>query len=249
MTSLHVATVNIRNLMDRWDERLPLLLADFAALQPDVCAMQEVVYPLQQDRVIAAGGAATYAVHRGAAQRPEWGNSLLVRDGLAGGDLRRVDLGYGRAAIRITIDGPAGPPVVVASTHLHHEASDAAIRDEQTRLLIEWLDEGWGGEVQVVMGDFNAPPNEPAYGRMTAAGFRSAHTEANGSEPAATWPSGIVAPGMDSDGDPACLDYIWVRGDAAVVSCRLVFDRPAVGDPTLYPSDHLGLAAILQPGR
>jgi hypothetical protein len=53
---------------------------------------------------------------------------------------------------------------------------------------------------------------------------------------------------MDSDGDPGCLDYIWLRGTAAVDDCRLVFDRPAVGDPTLYPSDHLGLAAHLRIG-
>jgi hypothetical protein len=84
---------------------------------------------------------------------------------------------------------------------------------------------------------------------MLEAGFRSAHLEANGQEPAVTWPSGIVAPGMDTDGDPGCLDYIWVRGSAAVVSCRVVLDRPAVGDPTLFPSDHVGLSAQLSVGR
>ena len=63
-----------------------------------------------------------------------------------------------------------------------------------------------------------------------------------------TWPSGLQAPAMDTDGDPDCLDYIWLRGAAAVDDCRLVFDRPAVDDPTLYPSDHLGLAAHLRIG-
>ena len=51
---LRVATLNLRNLADRWDERLPLLLADFAALQPDLIGLQEVVYPLQQDRLLGA---------------------------------------------------------------------------------------------------------------------------------------------------------------------------------------------------
>lgn len=249
MTNLHVATINIRNLMDRWNERLPLLLADFAALQPDVCALQEVVFPLQQDRVIAAGGAATYAIHRGAAQRPEWGNSLLVRDGLHDDGADRVDLGHGRAANRVRVTPPGGVPVIVASAHLHHEVPDDAIRDEQARLLVEWLDEASSGEDQIVMGDFNAPPSEPAYARMVAAGFRSGHLEANGSEPAVTWPSGIVAAGMDTEGAPACLDYIWVRGDIAVVSCRLAFHRPAVSDRTLYPSDHFGLSAVVKSGR
>jgi hypothetical protein len=53
---------------------------------------------------------------------------------------------------------------------------------------------------------------------------------------------------MDTDGDPACLDYIWLRGAARVGSARLVFDRPDPADGTLYPSDHLGIAAVLEIG-
>lgn len=80
MDRLHVATLNIRNLADRWPERLPLLLADMAALQPDPLALQEVVYPLQQDRLIGAAGEGRYSGIRGRAGRPEYGNSLLVRE-------------------------------------------------------------------------------------------------------------------------------------------------------------------------
>ena len=98
------------------------------------------------------------------------------------------------------------------------------------------------------MGDFNADPAEPAPRRLRAAGFRSAYLEANGAEPAVTWPSGLQAPAMDTDGDPECLDYIWVRGAVRVESARLVFDRPHPDDPTLYPSDHLGIAAMLEIG-
>ena len=86
---------------------------------------------------------------------------------------------------------------------------------------------------------------EASPARMRGAGFASAYAAANGTEPAVTWPSGLVAPGMDTDGDPDCLDYIWVRGAVGVAEARLCFDRPAVGDPTLYPSDHLGVAARL----
>ena len=78
-----------------------------------------------------------------------------------------------------------------------------------------------------------------------AAGFRSAYAEANGSDPAITWPSGLQAPAMDTDGPPGCLDYIWIRGSVRVVDARPAFDRPHPEDPTLYPSDHLGLSAHL----
>ena len=56
MDRLNVATLNILNLADRWPERLPLLLADMAALQPDLLALQECVFVMQQDRLIGAAG-------------------------------------------------------------------------------------------------------------------------------------------------------------------------------------------------
>jgi hypothetical protein len=53
---------------------------------------------------------------------------------------------------------------------------------------------------------------------------------------------------VDTDGDPDCLDYIWLRGAARATDARLVWDRSAVGDPTLYPSDHVGISAHLEIG-
>ena len=97
-------------------------------------------------------------------------------------------------------------------------------------------------------GDFNADPLEPTYARMIDGGFRSAYREANGVEPDVTWPSGLQAPAMDTDGEPGCLDYIWVSGPITVRSARLVFDRPAADDPTLFPSDHRGILAELEIG-
>jgi endonuclease/exonuclease/phosphatase family metal-dependent hydrolase len=99
-----------------------------------------------------------------------------------------------------------------------------------------------------VTGDFNADPLEPTYGRMIDGGFRSAYREANGAEPDVTWPSGLRAPAMDTDGQARCLDYVWVSASVRVRSARLVFDRPDVDDPTLFPSDHRGILAELEIG-
>jgi endonuclease/exonuclease/phosphatase family metal-dependent hydrolase len=248
MDQLHVATLNIRNLADRWDERLPLLLADMAALQPDLLGLQEVVYPLQQDRLIGAAGEGRYEATRCWAGRPEYGNSLLVRSPLMATAVERLDLGYGRSAERVVIALPGGSTILVSVTHLHHEVEAEAARDDQVRQLTEWLNQALQTDAAIVMGDFNAEPTEAAYERMVAAGYRSAHAEANGAEPAVTWPSGLQAPGMDTDGDPGCLDYIWLRGAVRATNSTLAFDRPAVGDPTLYPSDHLGISARLEIG-
>lgn len=248
MDRLHVASLNIRNLADRWDERLPLLLADFAALQPDFLGLQEVVYVLQQDRIIGAGGAREYRSIRGWAGRPEYGNAALLRSGVDPTGIERRDLGLERSALRMRVGLPSGASLVFAVTHLHHLPDGGAQRDAQAASLLAWLDAAPSSDAQVVVGDFNADPSEPAYARMTAAGFRSAFLEANGREPDVTWPSGLTAVAMDDDGDARCLDYIWLRGAAAVDECRLVFDRPSVDDPTLYPSDHFGLAARLRIG-
>ena len=249
MDRLHVATLNIRNLADRWAERQGLLYADMAALQPDLLGLQEVVYVLQQDRLIGASGEGTYGAIRGWAGRPEYGNSLLVRSPLSAEANERLDLGLGRSAHRVRVGLPGGASVVIAVTHLHHPPDAAGERDEQATALLAWLEASPPADATILVGDFNAGPREPAYARIGAAGFRSSYIEANGSEPAYTWPSGLQAEAMDTDGDPECLDYIWVRGDVRVVDCRLAWDRPNVDDPTLYPTDHLGLAAHLEIGR
>ncbi|HEX7474213.1 MAG TPA: endonuclease/exonuclease/phosphatase family protein, partial [Candidatus Limnocylindrales bacterium] len=138
---------------------------------------------------------------------------------------------------------------VMAVTHLHHPPDAPKERDEQAAALLAWLESSPQADATILVGDFNAGPQEPAYARIAAAGFRSSFLEANDHEPAYTWPSGLQAEAMDTDGDPECLDYIWVRGDVRVVDCRLAWDRPDVDDPTLYPTDHLGLAAHLEIGR
>jgi endonuclease/exonuclease/phosphatase family metal-dependent hydrolase len=249
MDRLHVATLNIRNLADRWAERQGLIYADMAALQPDLLGLQEVVYVLQQDRLIGAAGEGTYSAARGWAGRPEYGNGLLLRAPLTGPAYERLDMGLGRSALRVRVELPGGAAVVMAVTHLHHPPDAAKERDEQAEALLAWLDGSPAADATILVGDFNAAPAEPAYARMAGSGFRSSFLEANDHEPTYTWPSGIQAEGMDTDGEPACLDYIWVRGEVRVVDCRLAWDRPAVDDPTLYPSDHLGLAAHLEIGR
>jgi endonuclease/exonuclease/phosphatase family metal-dependent hydrolase len=246
-----VATFNILHFVDRWPERLPLILADMAALQPDLLGLQEVIFPMEQDRVIGSAGAGQYSVHRGWSARPEYGNSLLVREPLMATDEERIGLGHERAAHRARIRLAGGSTLLAAVTHLHHVTTPeaSAIRLEQAAAVVEWLDAAPAADVQVIVGDFNADPFEPTYARMIAAGFRSAYREANGAEPEATWPSGLQAPAMDTDGDPSCIDYIWVRGAVTVESARLVFDRPAASDPTLYPSDHRGVSAWLKVGE
>ena len=247
MDRLHVATLNILNLADRWFERLPLLLADMAALQPDLLGLQEVVYVMQQDRLIGAAGEGRYRpLEAGRADRST--ATACSSGSRSWRSTDRLELGLNRSALRTVVALPGGARVLVVVTHLHHLGPDEAARDGQAAAIVNWLEDAPATDATILMGDFNADPAEPAPRRLRTAGFRSAYLEANGSEPAVTWPSGLQAPAMDTDGEPECLDYIWVRGAVRVAAARLVFDRPHPDDPTLYPSDHLGITAMLEIG-
>lgn len=174
---------------------------------------------------------------------PDFGNAVLV----AKGDVQaheELRLCGGRSVQRVLLVAE-GRTIWFANTHLHHKPLEPLVRVEQVEAIISWMAEAPAADVTIVVGDFNTPPFEPAYGAMIAAGYRSAMFEANGAEPLVTWPSGIQAETMDTDGDPNCLDYIWVRGRATVDGARVAANEPSPGDPTIYPSDHFALVAEL----
>ena len=191
-TQIRVLTLNVLNMADRWPERLPLLLAEFAALQPDVAGLQEIVYVMQQDRLLGASGAAEYAVRRAWSYRPdEAGNSILVRHPLADGLTPSTDDAI--ASTWASAGAPAGPSCVLwdglrvrlVNTHLHHLVGHEhdQLRAGQAEALLGWLAGLPAVDATIVTGDFNADPLSPTYARMVAAGFRSAYREANGASP------------------------------------------------------------------
>jgi hypothetical protein len=51
---------------------------------------------------------------------------------------------------------------------------------------------------------------------------------------------------MDTDGDPNCLDYIWLSGSVRVLSARVAANEHPPHDPTIYPSDHYALVAEVE---
>lgn len=42
------------------------------------------------------------------------------------------------------------------------------------------------------------------------------------------------------------LDYIFVNQHIHVQDCQLILNKPASGSSTLYPSDHFGIASVLE---
>ncbi len=246
---IRLATFNIRNINDRYTERKPLLGVAFAALDADICGLQEVIFsePRQDDFLSAQLAERHY---RSLVSRHErnvnFGNAILVSIGevLAHEELR---LSTGRSAQRV-LTVIEGLTLWFANTHLHHVPGEPEVRVEQAAAIVAWMNSAPAADATVVVGDFNTPPHEPAYGVMRQARYRSAMLEATGAEPPVTWPSGIQAETMDTDGDPNCLDYIWYAGKLRVLSARVAANEHAPGDPTLYPSDHFALVAEVELG-
>ena len=242
---LIVATFNIRNITDRYAERKPLLQAAFAAMSPQIVGLQEVVFTRerQDDMLAAAAPTRAYTSYdaRMATHR-NFGNAILVGIGAVQAH-EEITLSHGRVAQRVLILLPNQRTLWFANTHLHHVPAEPALREQQARMICDWMDDAPAADATIITGDFNAPAYEPTYALMGARGYRSASMEANGAEPTVTWPSGIQAETMDIDGDPNCLDYIWLRGGARAVSARLAANQHPPDDPTIYPSDHFAIVA------
>ena len=147
------------------------------------------------------------------------------------------------------------------NVHLHHllESIDAEIRLDQIQRTIGWineLDEAESIPYSILVGDFNCSPNEVGYPFILSEGFLSCYKEYHGSEPTQTFPTGLQATTMDTDGPIAC-DYIFFRQNKwnslsqsnstrfNIISSSLFGNEPSPDDPTLYPSDHIGVEAVI----
>lgn len=117
------------------------------------------------------------------------------------------------------------------------------------------------GSAVIVCGDFNATPRCRSIALMRQT-FHSAHQVRNGREPTYTCPTPLISGGrvrravtrglcglfsiVPSDIWRGTLDYIFVSPGIRVVECDVILDQPSPEDPTLYASDHFGLAATLE---
>ncbi len=233
-----IATFNIRNDADRYPERKPLLVAAFAALSADLVGLQEVRLEGERQDDLLAAAAGEHRLRSFDARYgsyPEYGAAILA--GIGEVLLHEVlPLSHGRPAHRILVALPGNRTLWFANTHLYHVPARPEVRLEQVRAICDWMAAAPAASATIVLGDFNGPPAEPAYAAMQQAGYRSAFAEANGAEPPATTPP-------TEDGEPACVDYIWLSGEIRARTAKLAANRPHPEDPSLYPSDHFALVA------
>ncbi|MEU4727566.1 poly(A) polymerase [Streptomyces sp. NPDC023588] len=245
-------------LWDRYDapliataRRRPLLLAELAAADADVIALQEVEHELLGMLLAARWVRDGYAL----GTDPEGGDvaacGLLVLSRLPVREAGMHLLGRHKAVTAVTVDTAAGP-LVVATTHLtsDHTENGHARRDTELARLAEGL-----GAVQAqvaLLGDFNDGRHgaDGDQGPAHALGMRDAWSDVHGAaDDTPTFDPGanpLAAVGSLS-GRAARLDRILLGSTAARVKrAALRGDTPAPDG--LFASDHYGVEATLDFG-
>jgi len=259
---LRVATVNILNDRSRWDERRPLLVANLRSCAADLIALQEVTNPLGESTAHElASDLGGYSVHlapqTGSGRRRE-GIATLSRLPVEGHEV--IDLQTQRRVAQVVHTWVGDRPVAFGNGHYYwHPGSDKA-RVRQVKRVLDRLGELDPATAIIACGDFNGLPGSPAIATMERS-LASAYRACHGREPDFTCPTPLTSRhrlrgfltrtllrlGTNRSGESwrGTLDYIFVGPGVGVLDADVFLDQSAAADPTLYPSDHLGLWATL----
>jgi beta-glucosidase len=250
MPDIKVATLNLFNRMGEWGHRAPLVIDQLEELAPDVIGLQEV------DLVLDQGMWISRQINKRLPNQPHYRIKHATNTGQRASyhsiaTLSRTEFEEHEILDLMTFERVAqrmvfrcgDRPFAFVNTHLHHPVEAQQERVRQLETLLAWLDRDTRGLPLVIVGDFNAyaAPPEPAVTMMKAR-FRSAYETVHGREPEKTWTTPV---NTHDDSPHGTLDYIFVSREWTVADAGLAFDKPSPHNANMYPSDHLGLYAVL----
>lgn len=251
MPQVKVATLNLFNRSGEWGHRAPLIIEQLEQLAPDVIGLQEVDMALDQGMWISRqinarlGGQVPHyrikhAVNPGV-RASFHGIATLSRIGFEEHEVLDL-MTFERIAQRMLLRAD-GREFFFVNLHLHHPVEAQVERVEQINTLLAWIDRDTRRLPTIIAGDFNAyaEPPEPAT-KLMKSRFRSAVETALGREPDKTWSTPV---NTYDDSPHGTLDYIFISDEWRVVQAGLAFDKPSPHNASMYPSDHLGLYAVL----
>lgn len=234
-------TLNIWHDQEDWRARLGIVRDSLRALEPDVIFLQEVIQKESlvpnQASLLAESLGCNYVFVSvdppGALKR--YGNAILTRHPiLATHEIKLEPLDDYRVAAHVRVD-VAGRTVDAYVTHLHHTQEGSAIRAQQVRHLLRFIDETRGSGALILGGDFNADPDapelQPIRERMTDT-FAAVHPEQAG------MPFTTLNPAKGHA--PRRIDYIFVQpGTLRPTGAAIFLDTPTADG--LWASDHFGV--------
>jgi endonuclease/exonuclease/phosphatase family metal-dependent hydrolase len=240
---LLAVTLNLWHDQHDWPARRTVILDSLRALRPDVILLEEVLekegLPNQAQALAESLGCAFVFASVDSPGAPKrYGNAILTRHRiLASGEVRLEPLGDYRVAAHARLD-VRGRELDVYVTHLHHTEAGGAIRAEQVRHLLRFIEQTRGRGALVLGGDFNAAPDapelRPLFARLADA-YAALHPGPAGA--AVT----TLNPAMGHA--PRRIDHILTarRGPLRPVAAEVFLDAPTTAG--VWASDHFGVWA------
>ena len=259
---MKIVTINIFSDLSRWASRRDWLVQELKAQAADVIALQEVVLPENNAAWLADHLGMSYIFLTPKTGRAASKEAIAILSRLPFAGQAVLDLQTQERVAQYAVIQDGDRRWVVANGHYYWQPGESLEREKQVRRVVAWLD-GVGGDTPVVVcGDFNGTPDTAAIQFMRQH-FVSAYAAIHGSEPEFTTPTLLPRSRVAllktairylftvrlTDFRPkwrGTLDYIFVNKYVRVVDCQVVLNRPAPIDPSIYPSDHFGLAANLE---
>jgi endonuclease/exonuclease/phosphatase family metal-dependent hydrolase len=259
---LKVVTINIFIDLSLWGERRWLLVEGLSEQQPDMVAVQEVSIPADNARWLAKQLGFSYVY-----QTPKMGNAgkkeaIAILSRFPFEDQKSLDLQTQDRVAQYVKVQVGDQLVLVANGHFFWQPGESSARQHQIERLVDRLQQVPGKSGMVICGDFNATPDSTSIAVMRQH-FTSVYAAKHGHEPEYTTPTPLprskllmvkvffkfiryINPTRFRLDWQGTLDYIFINSGLRVLDSQVVLNQPAPDDPTLYPSDHFGVLAVLE---
>jgi endonuclease/exonuclease/phosphatase family metal-dependent hydrolase len=245
---VRIATLNLAQNHKCWELRRELIAAQLAELNPDMFALNEIHIPTQTGRWLQRAaaeriGANYFLLQQSKADEESrtQADGLLTRSQVS--ETSTLDYGSYNCVAQVARFQIDERLLDVYVTHLIAARVPDYARQYQIAQLLDWIKSREDADFRVVCGDFNATPEQPSI-RLMLQTF----------QPTQDQPTAFT-PLQEPDGKPThpewerfdrCIDYIWFSKSVTVKASGLCFNKPAPGNPLLWPSDHVGVWADLE---
>jgi endonuclease/exonuclease/phosphatase family metal-dependent hydrolase len=254
-----------------WGKRRLLMVEQLTDLRPDLIAMQEVslkgnssnahwlAQELNQRKTDDEALYNLYLCPRTGNKENAEGIAILSRFQVKRHEI--LDLLTQNRVAQLVEFRIEGQLLMMVNGKFFWNPGEAPERKAQIELLLDWLDAQPAEIPVIVAGDFNGDPKTVSIELMREY-FDSAHRAVHGEEPEFTCPTplpvskrvqlrNMVRWGLGKRPKPdltwrKTLDYIFVDPRLHTLDCKLVLDKPADNNESLYPSDHFGIYALIK---
>lgn len=224
--TFRIATFNLRNITDHYNKRIRLIKNEISKIDCDIIGLQEVSFlSSKYDQLYDLNDSNNSYFFLNAQSQlnykelnkivdPEFnidGNSFMIKKDFKicenSNDI--LHLSPVRCCHKISFYINKHKFNVI-NLHLHHLVGkdEDIIRHHSIDMILKWIDLTTSPEdTQIILGDFNTPPNSLTYNFLIKNNYKSIYLEKNKEEPKETFHGKLIAPYADND-FPLTCDFI-----------------------------------------